>query len=191
MQSLVTSISPRGMPFTPGKEMPRGGGLPLCLSGVCILAQVPQKSFRTVWSSSSRSRSRSASVSSVSRSLAVRAALDVNAAESRNGTCDTEARSCEDSDTLSSGPNARRSDEANAYRPIVADVNSLSEAHDHRPNEANVHRPRFAVAQEMVELDRRRESLKKRRSMQGWALSWKSKHLPFQEFVGNFYAPGG
>ena len=39
MQSLNSSI-PRGKPFTSQKEMPKGGGLPLCLTGVSILTQV-------------------------------------------------------------------------------------------------------------------------------------------------------
>lgn len=50
---------------------------------------------------------------------------------------------------------------------MEANVYSLNEADDLRSNEADLHQPRFALAQEMVKLDGRRESLKKRRSMQG------------------------
>lgn len=174
MQSLNTSIT-RGKPFSSRKEMPRGGGLPLCLSGVCILAQVPLKKQTTLRSTSSRNRSSSSGVSSVTRNFVVRAALDLNAAESRNQACDAEARSCEDSSTVPSGPNVYRPSEANIcrlheendHRPNEANDHRPNEANDHRPNEANVHQPRFAVAQEMAKLDRRRESLKKRRSVQG------------------------
>lgn len=131
------------------------------------MAQVPQKNKTTLRSTSSRNRSGSASVSSLTRNFVVRAALDLNAAESRSRTCDTEARSCEHSSTVPPGPSAQRSNESNAYQPMEANVYSLNEADDQRPNEADLHQPRFAVAQEMVRLDRRRESLKKRRSMRG------------------------
>lgn len=138
MQSLHTSI-PRGKPFTSRKEMPKGGGLPLCLSGVSILTQVPQNKAK-LCSASSRCRSSSSRGSSAARNLDVRAALDLNAAESRSRACDTAERPCEDSNSVRVGPCDR---------------------------EGNVHRPRFAVAQKMAELDRRRESLRKRRLVQG------------------------
>ncbi|KAG0593891.1 hypothetical protein M758_UG028800 [Ceratodon purpureus] len=138
MQSLNASI-PLWKSFTSRKEMPKGGGLPLCLSGVSILAQVPQNKAK-LCSASSRCRSSSSRGSSAARNLDVRAALDLNDAESRSRSCDTAERSCEDSTTVPLGPCDR---------------------------EANAHRPRVALAQKMADLDRRRESLRKRRLVQG------------------------
>ncbi|KAG0572800.1 hypothetical protein KC19_VG126200 [Ceratodon purpureus] len=138
MQLLNASI-PRVKSFTSRKEMSKGGGLPLCLAGVSILAQVPQNKAK-LSSASTRCRSSSSRGSSAARNLDVLAALDFNDAESRSRSCDTAERRCEDLTMVLLGPCDR---------------------------EAIVHRPRVAVAQKMAELDRRRESLRKRRLVQG------------------------
>lgn len=70
----------------------------------------------------------------------VRAALNLNATESRGAACDAEDTSRENSAELLSGSCGL---------------------------EANVHQRRNAIARKMVELDRQRESLRKRRLVQG------------------------
>lgn len=118
-------------------EMSKGGGLPLCLSGVGIMNQVPhQKTTSSTTFTRHRSSSRG---SSATVNFGVRATLNHNATETCSRICDSEVRR-EDSGAAPSGCNG---------------------------SDSNFHRPRNSVALRMAELDRRRLSLEKQRLAQG------------------------
>jgi hypothetical protein len=144
MQALSPSIL-RGKTSIAPRDTPRGGGLPLCLSGVSIVTQVPQKKTSRVGSSSRRCSLSSSSrgfnaMRNVRTTATLPRPLGANVLRSLSrDMCERDERAREGSATV---PTDRQEDETS------------------RP-------PRFAVAQEMDEVDRRREAIRQRRSARG------------------------